>query len=871
MLNRLHPGAVSLSGEWQLQLDPKSVGETERWFEGKAFAETIKVPGCWDAQGKGIPGEITTIANADDTQPHVRTITAYNGIAWYKRSFRVPKSWQEKRVWLNIGGVNDRAKVWINGQPAGDHDGYCTGFKLDISHLVDMDSPNDCTLMVSNAPRPEGNLEGCLDFYTNWGGIYRDVWLESTETSYIDGIRITPDIATSSINVEAKVVGQHDGLRFTVFSQAGKRIVSSDSPRIAIPNPMLWSPNSPYLYKLRAELIADGVIVDSVIERFGMREIAVKGKQIMLNGKPIFLRGYGDDCIYPITVSPPASKEHYVRELRNAKSYGFNFARHHTWIPTPEHLDAADEVGILVQMELPTGGHPFTHPSPFLAQLWNDELKRVIGANANHPSWIILSMGNELGDALNDDAVRKVYIPLVESARKLDPTRLMIVTSGSTTPLAPEEPFYSRGIYGITPMGTSANDLSGWIAGHDRPYVWHEMGYYASYPNPDLLKKYSGGAIPFWLNEAVRVAKEKGFEDRLPTYVRNSVRLQQICTKWEMELARKIPLAGFEWWTLKDNSWAMEGITDDFTDPKPGVDIEAIRRLNSDTVLLLENEPRTARSGERLDLKVQVSNFGEPIKGNLHWELGKVASGSIPQLAVDRYGLSDLASIAVDLPEVKLPAKYTLRLEFAGSKNEWPIWVFPKAQPHPELPNVRMSTTLSEDVISFAEKGGRVLLLSRADRTGLPERTCVKDSPDVPYPLYFAPTFWGAPDAPGGGNLGTVIADHPALGSFPHEGFCDLQFLSLLNGVGRADLDALPVKVKPIIRSITDWRIGANAAYLYEVEVGSGGMLVTTLNFEQALADKRPEAEWLLQELLNYLASDEFRPAATLDIRKAVR
>ena len=173
--------------------------------------------------------------------------------------------------------------------------------------------------------------------------------------------------------------------------------------------------------------------------------------------------------------------------------------------------------------------------------------------------------------------------------------------------------------------------------------------------------------------------------------------------------------------------------------------------------------------------------------------------------------------------------------------------------------------------MSFAEKGGRVLLLSRADRTKLPERTCAEDNPNVPYPLYFAPTFWGAPDAPGGGNLGTVIANHPALGSFPHEGFCDLQFLSLLQGVGRADLDALPAKVEPIIRSITDWRIGANAAYLYEVKIGSGGMLVTTLNFEQALADKRPEAEWLLQELLDYLAPDKFNPKTELDIRKIVR
>jgi hypothetical protein len=76
----------------------------------------------------------------------------------------------------------------------------------------------------------------------------------------------------------------------------------------------------------------------------------------------------------------------------------------------------------------------------------------------------------------------------------------------------------------------------------------------------------------------------------------------------------------------------------------------------------------------------------------------------------------------------------------------------------------------------------------------------------------------------------------------------------------------LPAKVDPIIRSITDWRVGANAAYLYEVRVGKGGFLITTLNFEQALAEKRPEAEWLLQELLAYCATDKFRPRAELPV-----
>jgi beta-galactosidase len=922
-LDRLHPAAISLSGKWSFRLDPDSVGKRDRWFSADTtFPEHIQVPGCWDAQGKGTPGAITTVANADDTQPHVRAISAYNGEAWYKRTFRVPESWRGRVVWLNVGGVNDRAEVWVNGRPAGAHDGYCTGFKLDITDLVSPGSASDCTILVSNAPRPEGNLEGCFDFYTNWGGIYRDVWLESTAATWIDRLRATPELASSAVRVHARVMGKHRidqdmTVRFSVIASGGKKAIAvldkqlprgSDSAEIEASIPVkdakLWSPESPYLYRVRVQLLSGAQVVDSVVDRFGMRDIRIEGKHILLNGKRIFLRGYGTDGIYPLTISPPASKEFYLHELGAARSYGFNFARQHTWIPLPEHLDAADEVGMLVQMEMPTGLHPIDKPTPFLEKLWRDELGRVLEANADHPSWIILSMGNELGDALKDAHAQKTYYGLTKMARNLDPSRIVIVTSGSTTPLPAEEPFYSRGIYGIEPLVSPAKGIAGWVAGHDRPYVWHEMGYYASYPNPELRAKYKGGMIPFWLDEAIRVAKEKGFLDRLPTYVRNSVRLQQICLKWHMELARKVPeLAGFEWWTFKDNSWPTEGITDDFTDHKPGVDVEAVRRLNSDTVLLLEEEPRTARAGEKLRVNAEVSHFAsQPFRtATLRWELRSgseaVEHGSVPGLDVDVYGLSSLASLELTMPSPSAPAKYMLHLELSegrrGIENEWPVWVFPKARQLPAKAaiydptnrlgspfgvlridsidkaddvSVLISTALSKEVIDFADRGGRVLLISRKSLTGLAERECAHDSPDIPYPLYFAPTYWGAPYAPGGGNLGTVISNSKALGSFPHEGFCDLQFLDLLHGVARADLDALPVRIEPIIRSITDWRLGANAAYLYEARVGKGALLVTTLNFEQTLAENRPEAEWLLQEMADYCASDAFDPQVALPV-----
>jgi len=382
--------ATVLSGEWQFRRDPAGRGQDERWFDRSViFPETIHVPGSWDAQGKGIPGAITTVANADDTQPHVRTVSAYNGQAWYKRNFNCPAAWRDKVLWLNIGGVNDRATVWINGQMAGAHDGYCTGFKVDITKFVNFAHPNVCAVSVSNSPRPEGNLEGCLDFYTNWGGIYRDVWLETTNQAWIEHVGATPQLADCSVRVAVRIESKNSHveqsrLRIVIYTSDGVKVVASaEAPidldgrgadvalTLKISNPQLWSPTSPHLYRMRVQLLAGKQIIDSVTDRFGMRDIRVRGKQILLNGQPIFLRGYGDDCIDGLSVSPPASKEYYLRQLRRAKSYGFNFARHHTWVPLPEHFEAADEIGMLIQEELPTGLHP-VDASPFLQQLWRD-------------------------------------------------------------------------------------------------------------------------------------------------------------------------------------------------------------------------------------------------------------------------------------------------------------------------------------------------------------------------------------------------------------------------------------------------------------------------------------------------------------------
>ena len=121
-----------------------------------------------------------------------------------------------------------------------------------------------------------------------------------------------------------------------------------------LPGAGLWTPDTPVLYTARLSLLGtDGQVKDDVASRFGLREIKLDGPHVLLNGKRIFLRGYGDDHIYPQQMAMPADKSVYLDRLRFVKSYGFNHVRHHSTILPPEYYDACDEVGILSTAEFP--------------------------------------------------------------------------------------------------------------------------------------------------------------------------------------------------------------------------------------------------------------------------------------------------------------------------------------------------------------------------------------------------------------------------------------------------------------------------------------------------------------------------------------
>lgn len=878
---------IELDGLWQFRLDPQGSGEREQWYAGgQGFDATIRVPGAWQAQGIG---ERTGILR-----------NHYAGVAWYRRTVEIPAAWRGKAVHLRVGGALRETTLYVNGVKAGTHNGFTTPFSFDITDHVRPGSDNTIVLRVAN-PGPSVSDSphdqqaaypiGMLNYIGNWGGIYGSVQLEATEPVWIDEVAIKPDIEKREARIRVILQRQkpESGTPLQLDAAAGRysasAIATGTSAEIVLPMPgaRLWSPEDPFLYTVSIRLRRNSSELDIVQERFGMREIRTRGRVLLLNGKPLYLRGYGDDNIEVLTGVPPASKAVYLERLRRARAFGFNAVRFHSMTPLREFFEAADETGLLVMAELPVA-----YTMHFLPhrQFLRAELERTLRVHRNHPSFLSLALGNELNlNWLKTDAERDEFKATVNEfyrfAKSIDPDRLILSNDG-----LPLEPSDMRSVY------------TG--AAKDVPTVRHEFGqYYCSLPDISLIPKFTGVILPTWLEEKKRWVEGSGLAGVYPLYVRNSQRLQHSGRKYQIERVRLDPdVTGYHYWLIVDypggtgegDSWE-EGWFDYFWQPK-GIEPAEGAGLNSAVLVLIGAgvNDRTMWSEKGKSFDVYVSNYGEePIRnGVLRWNLtdgaSRVEGGEVPGVNVALGEVARVSRLKIAPFAVKTARKLELNVEVAtgGSthSNRWSFWAFPRNAllEHARVPvvsNVRwanisrlypfitekpesvspdsllITPTLTREAIRFLEGGGKVWLL--ADRT------------------HFGREGDGAFFPASGGALGTVIRDHSALQSFPHEGFADLQLYNLIEGAWPLALDGWPQGIEPIaggIRTKSSFlskrKDLSRFGYIVAGTVGKGKLLMTTLRLRENLDEAYPEAVHLFDCLLRYATGPDFRPEAAI-------
>ena len=339
-----------------------------------------------------------------------------NSIGWYRRTFELPAADAGRRIWVTFDGVFRDATVWVNGWLVRRHEGGYYPFREDITDVVKFGDRNLITVRV-DASKFEG-------WFYEGAGIYRHVWLEKTAPVAIapDGILVRNEL-TGNIKVEVRlskaakatvscdVILPSGKLVKTFSSSSESEVVHLESQ---LPDPMLWSPESPSLYRLVTTVSVDGKVVDRKETEFGIRTVAFdKDKGFLLNDKPYILKGTCNHQDHAgVGVALPDALQHF--RIAILKQMGCNAYRCSHNPPTPELLETCDRLGMIVMDE----GRLLGSDSENMRK-WEELIRR----DRNHPSVCIWSVANEEFLVQSTPQAGNVARTMQALAKRLDPTR----------------------------------------------------------------------------------------------------------------------------------------------------------------------------------------------------------------------------------------------------------------------------------------------------------------------------------------------------------------------------------------------------------------------------------------------------------------
>lgn len=305
---------LNLNGVWSFVFDPNDEGEREAWFHTPPSpTRSIVVPFAWESH---LAWEEGHLASNDDwfsrhafLDPDAVDVSNYrteprHEIGWYLTQTVVPAHWGDQRIVLHFGASDWETKVWVNGQYAGVHQGGYEPFSFDITPFCTAGATTAIVVRVFD-PNDHAALPGGkqLRWYARTSGIWQTVFLEPRPVEHIVGVRITPDIDTQTATFVIDAEGTlHDGrVRLTISSPAGTEIVQEAALTgpivVPIPNPLLWSPDTPHLYTAAVELLDGGRPLDRIDTYFGMRKVSIDTlpgtttRYIFLNDRPVYLLG----------------------------------------------------------------------------------------------------------------------------------------------------------------------------------------------------------------------------------------------------------------------------------------------------------------------------------------------------------------------------------------------------------------------------------------------------------------------------------------------------------------------------------------------------------------------------------------------------
>jgi beta-glucuronidase len=404
---------ISLDGEWRVIVDPYETGIGGRFYENAKpkdkhelreydfdASPALNVPGDWNSQ---------------------RTdLFFYEGPVWYKKSFSYRKR-EHGRVFVYFGAANYKAAVYLNGKKIGDHQGGFTPFNFEVTDKI-QDGENFIVVEVNNQRFKDAVPSSNTDFW-NYGGLTRDVSLVEVPETFIQDYFV--QLTKGSMNeisgwVQLNGAPQQNQLTFEIPEAGIKKVISINGEGRGefrfVATVELWSPEKPKLYKV--SLSAGG---DLLTDQIGFRSIETRGSSLILNGKPIMLRGVSMHEEAPFRGGRAFSPEDDQVLLGWAKELHCNFVRLAHYPHNESMTRLADRLGLLVWSEIPVYWET-AWENPSTLQIAEEQLRDMIARDHNRAAVILWSVANETPV----DPARLTFLKvLVDDARRLDSTRLI--------------------------------------------------------------------------------------------------------------------------------------------------------------------------------------------------------------------------------------------------------------------------------------------------------------------------------------------------------------------------------------------------------------------------------------------------------------
>lgn len=666
-------------------------------------------------------------------------------------------------------------------------------------------------------------------------------------------------------------------------------------------NVKLWDEDEGNLYEVVATLDCGmpaedgGDSTDEYRTCFGIRSFGDNGSgRLALNGRAIFLRGEANCAEYPETGHTPMTIPEWKEILLKYRSYGINCVRFHSHCEPEAAFAAADELGMLLQPELSHWDPKDAFGTEESYRYYRAELVDLLKTYANHPSFVMLTLGNELQA---QDEGRERMRELVRTAKRMDPTRLYANGSNAfygEEGCDPESDFYtSQSCKDVVIRGTFSG-MRGYLnenypstdrtydeamaeirKEYQKPVFSFEVGQFEVLPDFEELESFHGISDPVNLKLIKKRVEERGLLPTWEKYVEATGELSRLAYREEIEAAmRTRELSGISLLGLQDfpgQGTALVGMMNSHLEPKP-YDFarpERFREFFQECRILVKLPHYTYEAGERLIAEVEAANFGKRnIEGVFCWTLaGKksvsengncepaeikskntvIATGEDTEITICRPGsYTEVGSLDIPLDFVEKNTALTLKVRIGDSISAYPIWVYRKTTPVcPE--NVYETRAFDVKTREILQNGGRVYLSPDADKESLPNSIKTQ----------FTTDFWSVGTfADQEGGMGQLIdTEHPIFKEFPTDFHTDWQWWIM--ATKRAVI--LPRPMKTIITEMDSYAFLRPMAQLIEFRCLKGKVLLSTMELHKS--QQYPEARALQTAIYEYLSGEDFEPS----------